>query len=367
MTSTNPLFTHQQVRIHSLVKMVSAKVTFPLIIASCFIVIGASIAGIISLWIPLKSFPAKYTASPLPSVAYAYNSNQNTAQCCAYARNTFRTIYLCNGRGIDPCEEGKTSASQTITSTISPTASPPPRFYLYKYSGEEAEFTPSTYYSERYPITSTTAPKPTTVTVTVGGGSSTITSVSSASAGAVVSASASAISRYSSASAYGGYGYSYSSSSSAVSSYLAGYVVSTSASAPIQTTFNIHIPRPKYPARIYMTVYQSIAMAFVLAMLLQLIINLSIAWRSLNPNRVESDNESNVEQENKGESPPPYSERQQIASRFIFSIRSNPEDEEIQQKEESQSRLIRACNLLPAAALGGIWLWLIIPLWIMSM
>ncbi|PWN32668.1 uncharacterized protein FA14DRAFT_76694 [Meira miltonrushii] len=344
--------------------MVSPKISLPMLIAGCCIVIGAGIAGIISLWIPLKSFPAKYTASPFPSVAYAYNNNQNTAQCCAYEKDVYRLVYLCNGRGDDPCSEGRvaTSTSPITTSTALPTSSPPPRFYLYRYSGDDADFTPSSYYSERYP-TSTAAPSPTTVTVTVGAGSSTITSVSNAAP----------TSRFASATGYAsrtGYLDSYSASKSAVSSYLEGYVVSSSAVAPFQTTFNIHIPRPVYPARIYMTVYQGIAIAFVLAMLLQLIINLAIAWRTLDPSRSVPENDLNAaEEENKAESPPPYT-AQQIPSRFIFSIRSNEfeEEEEAQrQKEESQSRLMRACYLLTPASLGGLWLWLIIPLWIMSM
>jgi hypothetical protein len=347
--------------------MVSAKITLPILIASCFIVIGAGTAGIVSLWVPLKSFPAKYTASPYPSVAYAYNNNQNTAQCCAYRRDVYKTVYLCNGRGDDPCEEGKTIFQTTTSSTAFATSSPPPRFYLYKYSGDQAEYTPSSFYSERYPLsTAAPSPSPTTITVTVGGGSSTVTSVSSA------SASARASSIFTSRTSYAtgtGYIYSYSSLNNAISSYLDGYVVSTSAALPTQTTFNIHIPRPVYPARIYMTVYQSIAIAFVLAILLQLFINLTIAWKSLNPNRTLTRDNLNAEEENKADSPPPYSE-QQTPARFIFSIRTseNEAEEEAQiQKEESQSRLIRACNLLTPAALGGLWIWLIIPLWIMSM
>lgn len=342
--------------------MVSAKITLPILITSCFIVIGASVTGIVTLWLPLKDFPAKYTASPLPSVAYAYNNNANTAQCCAYGKDVYRTIYLCNGRGNDPCNEGKTSTS---SSTALPTSSPPPRFYLYKYSGEQAEFTPSSFYSEQYPISTAT---PTTITVTVGGGgvaSSTITRMSTT-ARSSASAFASA-----SGSRSNGYLYSYSSSSKAISSYLAGYVVSTSASPPIQTTFKIHIPRPVYPSRIYMTVYQSIALAFVLMMLLQLFTNLIIAWKSLNPNRKEQENNIEAEEENKNGLPPPYSEspnHDSIPSRFIFSIRSQEQENDEQvEREEDQSRLMKSCNLLTPAALGGIWLWLIIPLWIMSM
>lgn len=345
-----------------------------MLIAGCCIVIGAGIAGITSLWIPLKPFPAKYTASPIPSVAYAYNNNQNTAQCCAYRRDVYRLIYICNGRGDDPCSQGitATNTNPITTSTVSPTSSPPPRFYIYRYNDGDGNYTPSPIYSEQYPIsTATPSPSPAKVTVTVGGGSSTITSVSGASASSRSISSAVASSRFASATSYAsrtGYLNSYSSYNSAVSSYLHGYVVSTGAAAPFQTSFNIHIPRPVFPTRIYMTVYQGIALAFVLAMLLQLFINLTIAWRSLDPNRSVPKYDSNAEEENKAESPPPYA-AEQIPSRFMFSLRSDeidPEDEAQLQKEEGQSRLMRACYLLTPAALGGVWLWLIIPLWIMS-
>lgn len=298
----------------------TGRFTIVAIPTSAILVIAAATAALIALWLPLNDFPAIYSYQRVPNLLYTYASGSATASCSALARSNSAFEYTCRG-GSSALPTG------TMTASIDPRSLTLP-FYLTSYEGRST-LVPQVAYGYQYPPVQTSID-----TITVGTFVTTSTTVRTATATARATRSA----------------YTDEGSRASATSYLSGAAISEIAFAPTSTTYNVHIPHPKYPTRVLMTVYCSIALVISVLVLIQSMINLFIALR-LN---------DCPDTEAKSSSPQPEKD---VESRFIFSIRSS-EDEDMQVGQATskpQSKLLKAWNTVPPYGVGGAWIFITVP------